>query len=58
MEGIHIEVSNACVAQKISKRHNVRSAYSVDMSRCLLGNVRVMMSTVYATAWTYCLPTE
>jgi hypothetical protein len=57
-EGIHIEVSNACVAQKISERHNVRSAYSVDMPRCLLGNARVMMSIVYAVAWAYCLPTE
>jgi hypothetical protein len=53
MEGIHIEVYNASVAQKISERHNVCSAYSVDMSRCLLGNARVMMSIVYAAAWAY-----
>jgi hypothetical protein len=49
-EGIHIEVSNASVTQKISERHNVCSAYSVDMPRCLLGNARVMMSIVYAAA--------
>ena len=45
-----MEVSNASVAQKISERHNVCSAYNVDMPRCLLGNARVMMSTVYAAA--------
>jgi hypothetical protein len=58
MEGIHIEVSNASVAQKISKRHNVRSVYNLDILRCFLGNVRVMMSIVYAIARVYCLPTE
>jgi hypothetical protein len=31
MEGIHAEVSNAYVAQKISEHHHLRSAYSVDM---------------------------
>jgi hypothetical protein len=35
MEGIHIEVSNASVAQKISERPNVRSAYSINISRLL-----------------------
>jgi hypothetical protein len=53
-----MEVSNASVAQKISERHNVCSAYNVDMPRCLLGNARVMMSTVYAAARAYCLPSE
>jgi hypothetical protein len=58
MEGIHIEVSNASATQKISERHNVRSAYSIDILRCFLGNARVMMSTVYVAAWAYCLSTE
>jgi hypothetical protein len=35
MEGIHIEVSNASVAQEISERHNVRSAYSINISQLL-----------------------
>jgi hypothetical protein len=42
----------------ISERHNVRSAYSIDIPWCFLGNARVMMSIVYAAAWAYCLPTE
>jgi hypothetical protein len=34
-------------------------AHTVLISRsCFLGNVRAMMSTVYATARAYCLPTE
>jgi hypothetical protein len=57
-EGIHIEVSNARVAQKISERHNVRSANYIDIMRCFLGNTRVMMSIVYTAAWAYCLPPE
>jgi hypothetical protein len=57
-EGIHIEVSNASVVQKISEHHNVRSVYSIDILRCFLGNARVMMSIVYATARAYCLPTN
>jgi hypothetical protein len=33
--------------------------YTVLICRgCSLGNVRVMMSIVYAAAWAYCLPTE
>jgi hypothetical protein len=58
MEGIHIEVSNASVAQKISERPNVRSAHSIDIPRCFLGNTRVMMSIVYAAARAYYLLTE
>jgi hypothetical protein len=58
MEGIHIEVSNASVAQKIFERPHVRSAYGIDILRCFLGNARVMMSIVYATARAYCLPTD
>jgi hypothetical protein len=53
-----IEVSNASIAQKISERHNVRSAHNIDILRCFLGNARVMMSIVYAAAQAYCLPTE
>jgi hypothetical protein len=30
-----MEVSNASVAQKISERHNVRSPYSINISRLL-----------------------
>jgi hypothetical protein len=52
------EVTNACNARVISERHNVRSAYSIDILRCFLGNTRVMMSIVYAAARVYCLPTE
>jgi hypothetical protein len=57
-EEIHIEVSNASVAQKISERHNVRSAYCIDILCCFLGNARVMMSIAYAVARAYCLPPE
>jgi hypothetical protein len=46
--GNNIEVSNASVAQKISERPNVHSAYGIDILRCFLGNVQVMMSMVYA----------
>jgi hypothetical protein len=53
-----MEVSNASVAKKISERPNVRSAHSIDILRCFLDNARVMMSTVYAAARAYCLPTE
>jgi hypothetical protein len=52
------EVTNAYNAWAISERHNVCSAYSIDMPRCLLGNARVMMSVVHAAAWAYCLPME
>jgi hypothetical protein len=52
------EITNACNAWAISERHNVRSAYSIDMSRCFLGNARVMMSIVYVAARAYCLPVE
>jgi hypothetical protein len=58
MEGIHIEVSNARVAQKIFERHNVCSAYCIDILRCFLGNARVMMSIVYTVARAYYLPPE
>jgi hypothetical protein len=58
MEGIHIEVSNASVAQKIFERHNVRSVCSLDIMCCFLGNMRVMMNIVYAAARVCCLPTE
>jgi hypothetical protein len=58
MEEIHIEVSNASVAQKISERHNVHSAYCIDILRCFLGNARVIMSIAYAVARAYCLPPE
>jgi hypothetical protein len=51
------EVTNAYNAWAISERHNVRSAYSIDMSRCFLGNARVMMSILFAAARAYCLPT-
>jgi hypothetical protein len=44
------EITNACNARAISERHNVRSAYSIDIPRCFLGNARVMMSIVYAAA--------
>jgi hypothetical protein len=57
-EGNNIEVTNASVAQKISERHHVHSADGIDILRCFLGNVRVMMSIVYAAAWAHCLPTE
>jgi hypothetical protein len=57
-KGIHREVSNASVAQKISERHNVRTTHSIDIPRCFLGNARVMMSTVYAAVRAYCLPME
>jgi hypothetical protein len=30
-----VEVSNASIAQKISERHNIRSPYSIDISRLL-----------------------
>ena len=56
--GNNIEVSNARVAQKISEHHNVHSGYNIDILRCFLGNVRVMMSIVYTTTRVYCLPTE
>jgi hypothetical protein len=56
--GNNIEVSNARVAQKISERHNVHSAYGIDILRCFLGNVQVMMSIVYAAARVHCLPME
>jgi hypothetical protein len=52
------EVTTACNARVIFERHNVRSAYSTDIPHFFLGNVRVMMSIVYAAAWAYCLPTE
>jgi hypothetical protein len=52
------EVTNTCNARVISKRHNVRSAYSIDIPRCFLGNARVMMSIVYVVARAYCLPLE
>jgi hypothetical protein len=52
------EVTNASHARVISERHNVRSAYSIDITRCFLGNVRVMMSIVYAAARAYCLSME
>jgi hypothetical protein len=51
--GNNIEVSNASVAQKISERHNVHSEYGIDILRCFLGNVPVMMSIVYTTARAY-----
>jgi hypothetical protein len=51
-------VTTACNDRVISERHNVRSAYSIDIPRCFLGNERVMMSIVYAAAWVYCLPME
>jgi hypothetical protein len=56
--GNNIEVSNASVAQKISERHNVHSAYGIGILRCFLSNVRVMMSIVYAAARAHCLPTK
>jgi hypothetical protein len=40
IKGIHIEVSNASVAQKISERHHVRSAYSIDICWNLLSAAR------------------
>jgi hypothetical protein len=52
------EITNACNTWAISRRHNVHSAYSIDMSRCFLGNARVMMSIVYAATWAYCLLVE
>jgi hypothetical protein len=52
------EVTNACDARAISVRHNVCSAYSIDILCYFLGNARVMMSIVYAVARAYCLPTE
>jgi hypothetical protein len=52
------EVTNASYARVISERHNVRSAYSIDIPRCFLGNALVMMSIVYAAARAYCLPME
>ena len=52
------EVTNACHARVISERHNVHSAYSIDIPRCFLGNARVMMSIVYAAARAYRLPME
>jgi hypothetical protein len=52
------EVTNACNARVISERYNVRSAYSIDIPRCFLGNARVMMSIVYTATWAYCLPME
>jgi hypothetical protein len=54
----NIELSNATVAQKISECHNIHSAYGIDILRCILGNVRVMMSIVYAIARVHCLSTE
>jgi hypothetical protein len=56
--GNNIEVSNVCVAQKISERHNVHSAYDIDTLRCFLGNVRVMMNIAYAVARAHCLSME
>jgi hypothetical protein len=53
-----IEVSHASNSWAIFRRHNVCSAYSIDIMRCFLGNARVMMSIVYAAARAYCLPTE
>jgi hypothetical protein len=52
------EVTNASYARVISEHHNVRSAYSIDIPRCFLGNARVMMSIVYAIARAYFLPME
>jgi hypothetical protein len=52
------EATTSCNARVISERHNVCGAYSIDILRCFLGNVRVMMSIVYAAAQAYCLPTE
>jgi hypothetical protein len=52
------EVSTVCSARAISERHNVRSAYSIDMSLQLLRYTRVMMSAAHAAAWAYCLPME
>jgi hypothetical protein len=57
-EANRMEVTNACHDRVISERHNVRSAYSIDIPRCFLGNARVMMSIVYAAARAYCLPME
>jgi hypothetical protein len=56
--GNNIEVSNDSVAQKVFECHNVHSAYGIDILCCFLGNVRVMMSIVYAAARAYCLPTK
>jgi hypothetical protein len=56
--GNNIEVANASVAQKFSERHNVHSVYGIDILRCFLGNVRVMMSIAYAAARAHCLPAE
>jgi hypothetical protein len=52
------EVTNAFHARVISERHNVCSAYSIDILRRYLGNARVMMSIVYAAARAYYLPME
>jgi hypothetical protein len=52
------EVTNAYNARVISERHNVRSPYSIDMPRCFLSNVRVMMSVVHAVVWMCRLPME
>jgi hypothetical protein len=52
------EVTTAYNARVIFERHNVHSAYNIDIPRCFLGNARVMMSIVYAAARVYCLPTE
>jgi hypothetical protein len=50
--------TNACNAWAISERHNVRSAYSIDMPPLFPRYARVMMSAAHAAAWAYCLPTE
>jgi hypothetical protein len=52
------EVTNTCHTRVISERHNVGSAYSIDIPCCFLGNARVMMSIVYPTARAYCMPME
>jgi hypothetical protein len=52
------EATNASHARVISERHNVHSAYSIDMSPLLPRYARVMMSVAHAAAWAYCLPTE
>jgi hypothetical protein len=52
------EITNAYNAWAISERHNVRSPYSIDMSRLLPRYARVMMSVVHATVWMCRLPME
>jgi hypothetical protein len=50
--------TDACNAWAIFERHNVRSPYSIDMSRCFLYNARVMMSVVHVAVWMCRLPME